>query len=208
MTCDAVENELSLVVGTDSTWSLRAWMCLKLSNVSFNLKVINLSHPSYKQVILAFSPVGLVPVLLVKGKGIHDSLAIAEWANDDSDGALFPEPILDRAHARSLLAELHAGFFGLRGQCPFTLQQVEQTPKLSSQSAAELKRLTGIFSQASVPFMFDKASAVDAFYAILAYRLHAYGISLDGKAGEYQESLLNWPLLKDAIAQAREWKAF
>jgi glutathione S-transferase len=54
--------------------------------------------------------------------------------------------------------------------------------------------------------MFEFAGAVDAFYAILAFRLKSYGITLKGRAGEYQQSLLDWDLLKQAIAQAEQWE--
>lgn len=35
--------------------------------------------------------------------------------------------------------------------------------------------------------------------------LHFYGIELKGKAGKYQKSLLTWPLLQEAIIEAKLW---
>jgi len=69
----------------------------------------------------------------------------------------------------------------------------------------DIARAEAVFKSATLPFMFEEVSAVDAFYAILAFRLKAYGINFDGEAGEYQERLLNWSLLQGALEQAPEW---
>lgn len=196
----------TLVVGTDSTWSLRAWMCAKLSNTAFDVKVIDLAKAHYKEEVLAFSSAGQVPVLLADNHVIHDSVAISEFFNDLHESNLFPEDVVERALARSLIAELHAGFIGLRSQCPFKLKPANQPVVLSEQSKREIKRVEDIFSQAKCSYMFGSAGAVDAFYAILAFRLNAYGITFTGKAGDYQQSLLEWSLLQSAIKEAVSWK--
>ena len=54
--------------------------------------------------------------------------------------------------------------------------------------------------------MFARPGAVDAFYAVLAYRLNSYGIRLEGKAGQYQASLLDWALMLSGIEQMRQWE--
>lgn len=137
---------------------------------------------------------------------IHDSLAIAEYFNEYSKGELYPNSSPERALARSLCSELHSGFMNLRSHCPFSLEQV--TPLLAFNNGIdnELTRLEKIFGSAHLPFMFNSAGIVDAFYSILAFRLNAYGINLQGKAGEYQKSLLNWSKLKEAIKLAQSWK--
>lgn len=203
---------MELTVGTDSTWSLRVWLCSQIAHIDLAINVIDLTAPDYKSLLIKQSPTGLVPALNQGSFIIHDSLSITEYFNERSDGALYPSNSADRALARSLCAELHAGFINLRTQCPFTLAPV--TPLSEQQSLAgnqgitnELKRIENIFGSARLPFMFDSAGAVDAYYAILAYRLHTYGITLKGQAGLYQESLLNWSLLKQAITLAKNWKA-
>lgn len=193
-----------LIVGTFSTWSMRAWMCLKLANIDFSEQVIILEKPDFKTTLNQHSPTGLVPVFIHNNCKIHDSLAIAEYANEMSAGALYPKAINERALARSYCAELHSGFTHLRSACPFTLTQqpiVTITPELQQ----ELIRLTQIWSLAQGDFMFEKPSAVDAFYAILAYRLFVYGIELPAQAAKYQQSLLLWPLLESALSNARQW---
>lgn len=196
-----------LTVGTDSTWSLRAWICAQLADIKTEINVIDLSSADYKNEITKVSGAGLVPVLSNGLLQVHDSLAIVEYFNELSQGKLYPAALNERALARSLCCEMHAGFMALRANCPFTLENVEPITDLTDAMRDELARVESIFEGATLPFMFDLPSAVDAFYAILAYRLSAYGIVLKGQAGDYQKSLLNWSLLKDAIGFAKSCKA-
>ncbi len=196
---------MRLTVGTDSTWSLRAWICSQIAQIDLDLHVIDLNKADYKAQICAASKAGLVPFLTHDKASIHDSLAIAEYFNELSRGELLPETVPERALARSLCAELHAGFMQLRSQCPFTLAAVKPLQNVSDDIQIEIKRIESIFESAALPFMFSKASMVDAFYSILAFRLKHYGIELQGKAGEYQRCLLNWNLLNSAINLAQSW---
>jgi len=197
---------MELTVGTDSTWSLRVWICSQLAQLAVEVNVIDLTRSDFKSEILKHSTTGLVPSLNEGTFVIHDSLAIAEYFNECSDGALYPSSSAERALARSLCAELHSGFMGLRAKCPFSLEQVDQLLEFTPDINNELTRIENIFKLAQLPFMFNSAGVVDAFYSILAFRLNVYGIKLQGKAGEYQESLLDWSNLKQAISLARSWK--
>ncbi|MDP2562593.1 glutathione S-transferase N-terminal domain-containing protein [Psychrobium sp. 1_MG-2023] len=200
---------MEIIVGTDSTWSLRVWMCLELAKLEVSETVVDLGAADYKVKLLALSPTGLVPALVDGALTVHDSLAITEYINERADGVLYPEQSTERAIARSLCAEMHAGFIAVRGRCPFTLSTVatiDVTELTAAPLSNELVRIEAIFANAKLPFMFESASAVDAFYAILAFRLNHYGIQFDGKAGAYQSSLLEWDLLQRAIAQAKQWQ--
>jgi len=197
---------MQLTVGTGSTWSLRAWICSELAQLPIDINVIDLSHSDYKSEILEYSVTGLVPSLTVGTLFIHDSLAIVEYFNECCNGALYPTSIAERALARSLCAELHAGFMSLRTQCPFSLEHVDPLLEFSNDIENEITRIKSIFELAQLPFMFDSAGIVDAFYSLLAFRLNIYGIKLQGKAGAYQESLLNWSNLKQAITLAQDWQ--
>lgn len=197
---------MKLTVGTDSTWSLRVWICSQLAHLSVDINVIDLTSADFKSEILKYSETGLVPSLNEGTFVIHDSLAIAEYFNECSKGALYPDLSSERALARSLCSELHAGFMGLRSQCPFSLEKVAPLSEFNHDIDNELLRIEKIFGAAQLPFMFNSAGIVDAFYSILAFRLNAYGIVLKGKAGEYQESLLKWSSLTEAIKLAQSWK--
>jgi glutathione S-transferase len=197
---------MELTIGTDSTWSLRVWICSQLAHLDVAINVIDLSKSDYKSEIFKYSATGLVPSLNAGTFVIHDSLSIAEFFNECAEGALYPSSNSERALARSLSAELHSGFMSLRSQCPFSLEQVTPLLEFNKDIENELIRIEQIFGAAHIPFMFNCPGIVDAFYAILAYRLKTYGIKLQGKAGEYQESLLNWSNLKQAIELAQTWK--
>lgn len=202
----AEEATFTLVVGTDSTWSLRTWICAHLAEISLSVHVIDLAKENYKEDILQYSPTGLVPALLTPNGVVHDSYAICEYLNEVSAQRLFPDSLDQRALARSLCAEMHSGFMHIRSQCPFTLDKVNPVTSVTDELKQELLRVESIFGSAKGGFMFDNASMVDAFYAILAYRLNHYGIQFSDQAGEYQQSLLNWPLLQQAIQEAALWR--
>ncbi|MGL1959314.1 MAG: glutathione S-transferase N-terminal domain-containing protein [Colwellia sp.] len=197
---------MQLTVGTDSTWSLRSWICSQLAQLNVEVNVIDLTNSNYKSEIFKHSKTGLVPSLNEGTFVIHDSLAIAEYFNECSEGALYPQSLSERALARSLCSELHSGFMNLRSQCPFSLEPVDPLLEFNGEVRGELTRIESIFELAELPFMFNSAGVVDAFYCILAFRLKIYGINLQGKAGSYQNSLLNWSNLKQAINLAQSWK--
>ena len=190
---------MKLIVGSESTWSLRALICAYLADIACEIEVIDLTQSEYKSQIKNYSAVGLVPVLVKDEMAIHDSLAIAEFFNELSSCSLYPTNDRDRAIARSYCCELHSGFSKLREMCPFSTGKVELISNPSEKLIEEITRIEAIFSQASLPFMFGKAGVVDAFYSVLAYRINAYGFHLEGKAGEYQQNLVKWSLLNKAI---------
>jgi len=196
---------MKLIVGTDSTWSIRALLCVKISGLSCGEIVINFDDDTYKAQLKKHSETMLVPVLIHDLLNVHDSIAIAEYINELSNRSLYPVAPNERAIARSLCAELHSGFMYLRSACPFTLEQVPAVT-LTPQIETELRRLKSIWSSAQGLFMYKNAGAVDAFYSVLAYRLSSYGIDFDGKAGQYQQSLLNWSLFKEVMDKATCWR--
>jgi len=196
---------MKLIVGRDSTWSLRSCLCASLAGFMPELEIIDLSRGEASKQLHRLSPTGLVPVLKDGDIEVHDSLAIAEYLNEKSDGNLYPSDTAQRALARSLCAELHAGFPLLRSRCPFTLDAVTPVqPDVAMQR--ELTRIERIFSNANSHFYFAQPSVVDAFFAVMAVRLQHYGLELVGSAGEYQHQLLRWPALKEALKQARLWR--
>jgi len=195
-------DKLDLIVGTNSTWSIRAWLCLKLANVKFNEIVISLEKDNYQSKIAQYSDALLVPVLIDNDINVHDSLAITEFVNDITN--IYPESKNHKALCRSLCAELHSGFMNLRANCPFSFEKVKPVV-LTEPLNKEIERLTHIFKSAHGQFMFEQASPVDAFYAVLAFRLSSYGISLEGEAGEYQTKIQQWPLFIQAIEAAKSW---
>ncbi|MFX8616536.1 glutathione S-transferase, partial [Acinetobacter baumannii] len=71
----------------------------------------------------ALNPAGTVPVLEDGDLVVWDTLAIVEnRAERHPDLALWPAGVAERARARSLCAEMHAGFRALRAACPMNIE--------------------------------------------------------------------------------------
>ena len=199
---------LVLTVGTGSTWAMRAALVLAMSGLEWQEQVFDLEDAKELQRLKRLAPAGLVPWLDHDGVRVHDSLAIAEYLHELCPARrLYPEARAERALARSLCAELHAGFRQIRTLLPFFLgAPTRSEPPV--EAIGELARLQTIWSQARVPFYFGEAGILDAFYAVMAYRLASYGIQLPGQAGAYQQALLAWPLWQQTLAKARlQWPA-
>ncbi|CAJ1846198.1 hypothetical protein CKOHBEJN_01239 [Aeromonas hydrophila] len=199
---------LVLTVGTGSTWAMRAALVLAMSGLEWQEQVFDLEDAKELQRLKRLAPAGLVPWLDHDGARIHDSLAIAEYLHELCPARrLYPEARAERALARSLCAELHAGFRQIRTLLPFFLgAPTRSEPPV--EAIGELARLQTIWSQARGPFYFGEAGILDAFYAVMAYRLASYGIQLPGQAGAYQQALLAWPLWQQTLVKARlQWPA-
>ncbi|EIS3739209.1 glutathione S-transferase N-terminal domain-containing protein [Aeromonas hydrophila] len=199
---------LVLTVGTGSTWAMRAALVLAMSGLEWQEQVFDLEDAKELQRLKRLAPAGLVPWLDHDGVRIHDSLAIAEYLHELCPARrLYPEARAERALARSLCAELHAGFRQIRTLLPFFLgAPTRSEPPV--EAIGELARLQTIWSQARGPFYFGEAGILDAFYAVMAYRLASYGIQLPGQAGAYQQVLLAWPLWQQTLVKARlQWPA-
>ena len=193
---------MQLSVGTDSTWSLRAMIGVKIAELPADLRVFALECASCKSELHSLSPTGLVPFLEDGTLRLHDSLAIIEYLNELSSGKLYPSEQSKRAFSRSLCAEIHAGFSALRQTMPFTLADVSTFTTFSPAQTVDIARVTTLFAGAEGPFyQGEKPTAVDAFYAVLAYRLQHYGVRLPGTAGRYQQQLVAWTFLQEALAQ-------
>ncbi|UNU30630.1 glutathione S-transferase [Aeromonas hydrophila] len=199
---------LVLTVGTGSTWAMRAALVLAMSGLEWQEQVFDLEDAKELQRLKRLAPAGLVPWLDHDGVRVHDSLAIAEYLHELCPARrLYPEARTERALARSLCAELHAGFRQIRTLLPFFLgAPTRSEPPV--EAIGELARLQSIWSQARGPFYFGEAGILDAFYAVMAYRLASYGIQLPGQAGAYQQALLAWPLWQQTLVKARlQWPA-
>src|SRR5215831_16914969 len=106
----------TLILGTKnlSSWSLRAWLTLKKLGIAFEELELPLDTPEYYRRIEDYSPTKRVPALVDGALRIWDSLAICEYANELSGGKGWPVDSHERAHARSISAEMHSGFAALR----------------------------------------------------------------------------------------------
>lgn len=108
-------SEGRLVIGNRrySSWSLRGWLAVRLANLNVTVELIPFTRPGPTAAIAAISPNGLAPYLEHQGAQVWESLSICEYCAELAP-ALWPADRVARAHARSIAAEMHAGFTGLR----------------------------------------------------------------------------------------------
>ena len=203
--------KLTLVIGNKnySSWSLRPWLALRMAGLDFEEVRIPLYEPGSHDAILRHSAAGRVPVLRDGDATIWDSLAICEYVAERAPQAgLWPDDRAVRAHARSISAEMHAGFGALRSAMPMNLR-IERATLAASPSAAvqaDVTRIIAIFEAcrarhgAAGDFLFGRFTIADAMFAPVATRFRSYSVALPARAQAYADALF-------ALAPMREWVA-
>lgn len=195
-------SDLTIVVGNRaySSWSLRGWLMLAATGAAFDEIVIPLDRPESRAAILAQSPAGRVPVLKAGGLTIWDSLAIGEYLAERFPGAgLWPSDDDARAIARSVSAEMHAGFAALRRDMPMDLKREHAGEGHTPGALADIARVTAIWADcrrrfgAAGPFLFGDFCIADAMYAPVATRLRTYAVPLEAAADAYVQAVLDRP---------------
>ncbi len=192
-----------------SSWSLRAVLCARQTGLSIEEQTIPLDEPGTAQRLAAVSPSGRVPVLHAGELVVWDSLAIIEWLNEAAPAAgLWPAEPRARAVARSVAAEMHAGFAALRGALPMDLRARRTPVTVTPATRADIARIVAIWADCRVrfgsggDFLFGAWSAADALYAPVVSRFLTYGIPLTGAAAAYAEAAWAWPGLQQALREA------
>lgn len=190
-----------------SSWSLRPWLAMKMSKIPFDEVVIPLRATETKGAIASHSPSGKVPALLIAERGsetiVWDSLAICETIAERYPRAqLWPKARDARARARSVVAEMHSGFVGLRSALSMEIVARHPTPALDASAQGDIARVLAIWDEAlsekrAGGFLFGGFSIADAFYAPVATRFVTYGIELPAKARAYVKRVLTLPAMKE-----------
>lgn len=199
-----------LVIGNKnySSWSMRPWVLLREAGIAFEEKQLKFGdHDGRLTVpgIEKYSAAGKVPVLVVDGEPVWDSLAIAETlAERFPDQQLWPAEAKARAHARSICAEMHSGFQALRGKMPMNIRGRHPGQGLTEESQRDIDRIAAIWTQcrerfgSGGPLLFGRFSIADAYYAPVVMRFQTYDVKLPAAAQAYCEAVL-------ALAAVREW---
>jgi glutathione S-transferase len=197
---------LHLAAKAYSSWSLRPWLALRVLGVDFAESVTPLDDPAGRAARLAIAPTGKAPILVDDGFVVWDSLAIIEYlAEKFLEKGFWPADAQDRARARSLCAEMHSGFMGLRPLCPTNFRREKRaTPKeLDEAAQADLARLETIFAGARGPFLFGDFSAADAYFAPVVNRIEIYALPLNAAARAYCDRILALPAYREWVEAAR-----
>ena len=208
--------DMTLVIGNRnySSWSLRAWLALRVAGIDFDEVVILLDQPDSKARISNYSAAGRVPVLCHNDLTIWDSLAICEYVADLAPEArLWPADRDARAVARAVCAEMHSGFEALRMALPMNIRAERPGIVLSDETQADIDRICAIWSDCrrrfgeGGPFLFGHFTIADAMVAPVVARFHSYGIAVGDRNRTYMEAVRSLLAMVEwsAAAAAEPW---
>lgn len=197
-----------------SSWSLRAWLGLKVAGIDFEERLVPLMTEEWDAKAPVFSPSAKVPAYFDGQKTIWEALGILEYIADSRpDTMLWPLDLDVRAIARSVALEMHGGFGPLRTHMPMNCRK--SLPGLGRKDGVEkdIARIGDIFKMCRTQFgqggdfLFGHFSIADAMYAPVVTRFKTYGVELDPIGNAYMQAVLDLPAMKDWYADARdeEW---
>jgi glutathione S-transferase len=188
----------TLVIGDRaySSWSLRGWLLFAAFGIPVKTRQVRLYTDELATLLANYPPARTAPTLIIEDTHVvMESIAIAEeLASRHPDAGLWPSNPAHRAVARSITAEMHAGFTALRGCAP--------PPDV----LADLARLETIWSWArkttgsTGPWLCGHYSIADVFFAPVATRIATYNLPVGPEAAAYIAAHLAHP-------QFRQWRA-
>jgi glutathione S-transferase len=205
---------LTLVIGNKnySSWSMRPWVAATAFGIPFTEVRILLDQPDTATSIAHYSAAGRVPVLVAGDMTIWDSLAICEYlAEQFPDLHMWPQDVAARAMARSIVAEMHSGFVGLRTGMSMNIKASLPGRGRTPEAQADIGRVCEIWEECLSRFghhrfLFGDFSIADAFYAPVVMRFKTYGVALAPALQAYCDRMLAQPAVarwvKEALAEA------
>lgn len=194
-----------------SSWSLRPWVLMKALGIDFEDRIEPFTKPSNYDEFRAFSPTGQVPVLLHDGRTVWDSLGITLYLAERHKG-VWPADEAARAFATCAVAEMHGGFSALRNDCTMNIGVRVRPRPMREALLRDVARVREIFEQGLAQFggpwlAGDTFTALDAFFAPVAFRIRTYGLDV-GKGQAWVEQVLAHPAMRqwEAEALAEAWR--
>lgn len=198
-----------------SSWSLRGWLMLSATGAAFEELVIPLGERGTHEAILKYSPSGRVPALHHLGRRIWDSMAIGEYLHElFPEARLWPENVNARRLARSVSAEMHAGFPALRKNLPMNIRRSAPGQDISAETQQDINRITVIWRDSrhwmtehgknDDGFLFGHFTIADAMYAPVVSRFQTYEIEVDDDCRAYMDAVLALPAMHAWSKAARD----
>ncbi|KWT94198.1 MULTISPECIES: glutathione S-transferase family protein [unclassified Variovorax] len=205
-----------------SSWSMRPWVLMKQAGIAFEEVMVPFdtleagSH--FKKTIEAINPAGRVPVLVDGEIVVHDTLAICEYlAETCPDKVLWPRDKVRRAHARSICAEMHAGFAALRNHCGMNIEAdlrvqgkiiLRDQPQVRADLARIVQMWSGLLEAHGGPMLFGEFGIADAYFAPVGVRIKTFGLPVPAGVTAYIERVQQLPGVKAWIDEALVEKRF
>lgn len=195
-----------------SSWSLRPWLLMTELGLPFEERLMPFDDATDSVPFTDFSPTGKVPCLHDGDTVVWESLAITEYLAERHRG-VWPADAAARAWARSACAEMHAGFFALRDTCTMNCGLRIQLAEWPAAVRTDWQRAEHLWTEGLAryggPWLAGAAfTAVDAFFAPLAFRAQTYSPELGPTAQAYVDRLLALPAMRQwyDAALAETWR--
>lgn len=194
-----------------SSWSLRPWVLMKGLGIPFEDRIEPFTKPANYDEFRAFSPTGQVPVLLDGETTVWDSLGIALYLTDRHEG-VWPVDPAARAFAQCAVTEMHGGFSALRNDCTMNVGVRVKPRPMRAALLRDVARVREIFEEGLARFggpwlAGEHFTALDAFYAPVAYRIRTYGLHV-GNGQAWVDHMLAHPAMQEweSAALAEDWR--
>ncbi|HLO52610.1 MAG TPA: glutathione S-transferase family protein [Kamptonema sp.] len=202
--------KLTLIIGNKnySSWSLRPWLAMKQVGVEFAEVRIPLDMPNTREEISQYSPSGRLPVLIDGDLKVWESLAICEYVAERFAPHLWSAEIAARAVARSVCAEMHAGFQNLRESMPMDCRGRYPGVGMNPAVQADINRIVTIWCECKQRFgaqgdlLFGNFTIADAIFAPVVSRFITYNVKLNSVAQAYVEAVWKLSAMQEWVAAA------
>jgi glutathione S-transferase len=191
-----------------SSWSLRGWLPVHLAKLDVTENVIPFERTEgggSTPAIARLSPNGLVPYLEHFSARVFESLAIVEYCAECTP--LWPADCATRAEARSIAAQMHAGFTGLRSAMPMNLGRDFSGLGRTPAALADISEVEAIWARCLAahggPFLFGESfGGADIMFAPVVTRFLTYRPELSATTRAYCNSVRAYPLMDRWYAEA------
>ncbi len=194
---------------------MRPWVLLRQAQIPFEEVQLKFDDGGRPQDVERYSPTRKVPVLVIDGEPVWDSLAICEAVAELHPGKqLWPAAPLARRVARSICAEMHSGFQALRGAMGMNIRSRHPGKGMTPQSKKDIDRVAEIWTECRRRFgaggelLFGRFSIADAFYAPVVTRFETYAVALPPAAQAYCDAVRALPAVREWCEAARRETEF
>ena len=198
-----------------SSWSMRGWLAVRLAGLDVDVRVLQFTRPGPTKAIAEISPNGLVPFLEHDGARVWESLAVCDYCADLAPG-LLPRDRVARAHARSMMAEMHAGFRDLRMSMWMNLGRDFSGLGRTEGALRDVSRIEALWAETRAQFGGGGAflfggnfGVADAMYAPVVARFLSWKPEVAPETAAYCAAVRAFPLVAEwydgAAAEPDTW---
>jgi glutathione S-transferase len=176
---------------------------VRLAGLDVAERLIKFERPGPTRAIAEVSPNGLVPLLEHKGALVWESLSICDYCAE-IEPSLWPADRVARAHARSISAEMHAGFRELRTAMWMNLGRDYSGFGRTPGALADIVRIEALWANTKArfgdggPFLFGgRFGAADAMFAPVVARFLGWGAEVSAATSGYCAVVRSHPLVAE-----------